>query len=91
MKSLRINWTNFFNEIDRVLPEGIIFNEIANVDYKVLVSGVATTREALLEFKSNLEKSECFSTVNVPISNIVVKKNVDFQVDFVINKECLNE
>jgi len=63
--------------------------KIETSDYSVLLTGKAKSRDDLITFKENLEKEECFSNVNLPLSNLVAQKDVEFQIDFSIKKECL--
>jgi hypothetical protein len=50
---------------------------------------MANNRDNLIQFKDNLEKESCFSEINLPLSNLVEKENVEFQIDFNIKKDCL--
>ncbi len=85
----QIYWSKFFEKLNsQVVPEAEITN-ILTQDYSVLLAGRAQNRDKTLEFKENLAKEECFLDVNLPLSNLVTKENVDFQIDFNINPECL--
>lgn len=84
-------WSNIFNKLDNSIPEGIIITDFSTKDYLILLTGKARDRNILLGFKNNLESAECFSSVNVPLSNLVVKENIEFQIDFSVNKECLKK
>ncbi|MEI8344136.1 MAG: PilN domain-containing protein [Candidatus Moraniibacteriota bacterium] len=84
-----LRWANVFSHLGQAIPSGIAINNFANKNYVVSLAGKALTRNKLLEFKGNLEKDACFGGVNVPLSDLVVKENVDFQLDFNVTQECL--
>lgn len=83
-------WTNFLTELSLIMPEGIFLSDLSSKNYQVFLAGKARSRENLLNFKANLEQSTCFSNINIPLSNLVVKQDVDFQMDIEVKKECLN-
>jgi Tfp pilus assembly protein PilN len=84
-----LHWFNLFQQLSSTVPEGIYISGLSTKDYSIFLVGKAKTRDNLLNFKSKLEENECFQNINVPISNLVVENNVDFQIDFVIKNECL--
>lgn len=53
------------------------------------LSGIAKTRDKLLEFQDNLEKSDFFEAVESPLSNLTSKENIEFQLKFKIKGEFL--
>jgi Tfp pilus assembly protein PilN len=87
----QLKWSNLFKELSAVMPSGVYINDLATKDYAVFLSGEAKSRDDLLDFKNKLENSVCFQEVNVPLSNLVVKDNVVFQLDLKIKKECLKK
>lgn len=84
-----LHWTTVFEKLNSMLPNGVVISDFSTKNYKILLLGVSKNREVLLNFKSELEKDACFENINVPLSNLVVKENIDFQMDFSIKKECL--
>lgn len=46
--------------------------------YKLTISGIADNRESLLTFKRNLDNTEKFLSVDLPISNFAKDVNIDF-------------
>ena len=91
IQASHLHWENFFQQFSEVTPDGISMSSLATKDFKVFLAGKAKTRENLLQFKSKLESSQCFSDVNVPLSNLVVRDDVDFQIDFAITEDCLKK
>ena|SRR6185295_9724789 len=47
------------------------------------VGGISATREGLVAFVKNLQKTNMFKTVNLPVSNLAKDKNIDFSLDLV--------
>jgi Tfp pilus assembly protein PilN len=86
-----LHWAGIFTKLSNTMPEGISITDFSTKDYKVFLIGRARNRETLLNFKGTLEADECFAGVNVPLSNLVVKEDVDFQIDFSINSDCLKK
>lgn len=89
IQSGHLYWQKLFRELSNTTPDGIYVSDLSTKDFSVFLVGKARTREDLLGFKEKLESAECFETVNVPLSNLVVKDNVDFQIDLKIKEDCL--
>ena len=86
-----IKWRNVLQELARITPSGITISDFSTKDYQVFLVGKAQTRDDLLGFKSQLESSACFQSVDVPLSDMVEKDDVDFQLDFVVTQDCLKK
>lgn len=84
-------WAQVFNKLGNAVPEGVSISNFSTKDFNVFLVGKAKSRDVLLNFKSKLEADACFANINVPLSNLVVKDNIDFQLDFSINKDCLKK
>jgi Tfp pilus assembly protein PilN len=84
-------WYRALSQISDVVPEGVYVNTFVTKDFKVSLSGKAKTREDLISFQDRIKSNECLKNLNVPLSNLVNKNNVDFQIDFEIQKNCLKE
>ena len=39
--------------------------------------------------KDNFSQEGCFTDINLPLSNLVSKDNIDFQIQFNIKEECV--
>lgn len=85
------HWLNVLERLAEITPDGVYLNSISSKNYQVFLLGKAKTREDLLKFKDNLEGADCFQNINVPLSNLVVKEDIDFQMDLQVNKECLRK
>lgn len=83
------HWTSLFSMLEDLVPKGVVIIELLTKDYMVSISGQAETRDQFLEFEAALKGAECVSDVRVPISNLFSQKEIDFQIDFKMKRECL--
>ena len=86
---LHFHWSALFRLLDDLTPKGVVIIELLTKDYTISISGQAETRDQFLAFESALKEADCVSDVRVPISNLFSQKEIDFQIDFKIKKECL--
>lgn len=86
-----LHWAATFGKLSEVMPEGVSIVDFSTKDFKIFLTGKAKSRDALLSFKGKLDDDECFADVNVPLSNLVVRDNIDFQMDLSINQDCLKK
>lgn len=86
-----LHWLKVLQDISNLTPDGIYFTDLTTKNYQIFLLGKARTRDDLLKFKGNLEGSSCFQSIDVPLSNLVVKNDVDFQMNFTVAKECLKK
>jgi hypothetical protein len=64
---------------------------MATKNYRVLLAGTSKTRDDLIYMKDNFSKENCFTDVSLPLSSLVSKDNVDFQIEFNIKEECIKK
>lgn len=88
-QKFHFHWTSLFYLLDELTPKGVVIIELLTKDYTISISGQAETRDQFLEFESALKSADCVSDVRVPISNLFSQKEIDFQIDFKMKKECL--
>jgi len=91
IQSGHLHWTNIFQQLSEATPDSIQISNLSTKNYTIFLVGKAKMRDDLLNFKNKLEESSCFQNIDVPLSNLVVEDNVDFQIDLTINKDCLKE
>jgi Tfp pilus assembly protein PilN len=84
-----INWIGVLNKIAEILPTNIVLSSIKSAGYTVTVVGEAENRDALVQMKQGFEGDSCFSNINVPLNDIVLKNNIDFELKFDVDKNCL--
>lgn len=85
------NWYGVIKSLSEIVPNDVYLSGFSTKDYQVFLSGKARGREALVVFQDKLNESGCFENINVPLSNLVSKNDIDFQMDFNVKKECLIE
>lgn len=85
----QLKWDNLFLKLNENFPESIELKSITTENYAILLSGVAQKRDELIAFRDKLEKEGCFSEVDLPLSNLVMKENIDFRINFNIESDCL--
>lgn len=83
------HWSVLPALLQKLTPKGVVLIELLTKDYTVSISGQAATREQFLEFEAALKGDECVSDVRVPISNLFSQKEIDFQINFNLKKDCL--
>jgi hypothetical protein len=89
IQSGQLYWSKFLNKFNDKVVSGIKINSLTTQNYKISLAGEADTRDNLLALKSAIEKDECFEAINLPLSNLVSKEDMIFQMDFQIKQECL--
>lgn len=68
------------SEINSIVPDGIVLTHFAvSEEGELSLNGLAYTRDALLQLKEGLEKSELLEDIVSPISNFVVETDVKFE------------
>jgi Tfp pilus assembly protein PilN len=85
----QIHWSNLFLKLDSILTPEIIVQNFSNKDWVIFLTGKSKTREALVNLREKLEKEACFAEVKFPLSNLVAKENVDFQLEFKVQEKCV--
>jgi Tfp pilus assembly protein PilN len=85
----RSDWTGFLFRLDRLIPPHILLTSLSTKQYQVFLSGTADTRDDFLALETSLKVDACLSDFNVPVSNLFLEKNVEFQFDFTVKNTCL--
>lgn len=91
MVSAPILSSTVIEQIRSTAPTSIIFetfvvNSTGDHIDAVQISGVAPTREALAELKSDLEASSMFEKAEVPIADLVRDNNLPFTITVTLEK-----
>lgn len=73
-------WSRLINRLPMLATYGIVLNNISANDINVSIAGQAATRDALLQFKTVLEKSNLFTEVKVPFNYLEQKDNIPFSL-----------
>lgn len=85
----QLYWSRLLDRLSGIIFPGIALDSITTNDYQISISGVSDNRENLVLLKEKLEGEECFSNVDLPLSDLVDKNNVNFQITFNIGPDCL--
>jgi Tfp pilus assembly protein PilN len=85
------HWINVIEEINTIIPSNVSISNISTKEFQIILVGKANNRDDLLSFQAGLQKSECFKDINLPLSGMVQKNNVDFQIDFTVKDQCLTK
>lgn len=85
----QMNSTSLFEKISETLPPGIYLTDFSwqKEDFKISLSGKAKNREALFEFKNNLENQKDFKEINLPLESWRKPRDIDFRATFQIKNE----
>lgn len=89
IKKDQFYWSRMLIGISESIISGVSINELASKNYSVFLSGRADSRDNLIKFKEKLENNQCFTDIKLPLSNLVSKENIDFQLDLKMKKDCL--
>lgn len=75
----------FVLEFSQIIPKEVKTTsfQVNTEDSSVKIKGLAKTRNALLKFKKNLEASDKFTDVKVPLSNLLEKEDIEFEISCV--------
>jgi|APFre7841882654_1041346.scaffolds.fasta_scaffold03004_3 Tfp pilus assembly protein PilN len=91
----QFNFSDIVRKISDMLPPEIYLTNIflnSQTDQggeKILtcnLSGFSPSRDALLQFRNNLEKEEIFKGIYFPQSNWILPENISFSASFEINQ-----
>lgn len=86
-----LHWFSVIKSLAEIVPSGIYLSDLSTSDYKIFLVGKAREREILIAFQDKMNGFSCFENINVPLSNLVEKSDIDFQMDFDVKKDCLIE
>lgn len=89
MERSHLYWSELFLRLEQLLPEGVFLRSVGTKDYRVSLSGQASDRDTLLLFRDRLSEQDCFSDIQMPLSNLFVQERVDFQMDFTVKETCI--
>ncbi len=86
----QLYWSKMFTQLSAIIFPGITIDDLSTENFKVTIQGKADTRDELIVFKNKLDKNNCFSDVNLPLSNLVNRSNINFKISFQTKKSCLS-
>jgi len=76
------NWTDLLIKLSKLTPEDVTILEFnGQIKAKQFnLHGFAKTRDSYLKFRSNLEASDNFSDLDFPLSDILKKEEITFEI-----------
>jgi len=82
IEATKYDWLNFMQKISQAAPANISLNKITAklTDHQFEITGFADTRDGFIAFKNNLVNTNIFYNLNSPISEILIKDNIDFDL-----------
>jgi hypothetical protein len=77
-----IYWSYLLEKINNLVNNGVSITKLQNIKEKNIfyLKGQADTRDSLLAFKKDLEKSLMFKNVELPIQSLLSKTNINFEI-----------
>lgn len=91
VQALAVPASTLLSDVVGRTPGGII---VTGLDFEtrtnaLRIAGVAETREKLLAYEASLRSSPYVKTLESPISNLLKKRDVNFQFQAVLNSDAL--
>ncbi len=86
-----LEWANLFVRFDGLVPDDVTLTRLVTKDYTISLSGVAKTRDGLLLFEQRVKADDCFTGIDLPVSNLFSQENIDFQLNFSVKDACVKE
>ncbi len=85
----QLYWSRLLKRLSELVFSGIKLNSLTTRNYKIVLRGVASNREKLIAFKKRLESESELMNINLPLSDLVDKNNIEFQISFNVQKDYL--
>ncbi|OGM09485.1 hypothetical protein A2159_00970 [Candidatus Woesebacteria bacterium RBG_13_34_9] len=84
VKAVSVFPQTVLNEIGNSKPAGIEIKtyEIDLDSGDIVLTGISANRTSLLEFRKNIENSNLFSEVSIPVSSYEKEQDLEFQITF---------
>lgn len=89
IQDANVFWSQILIRMGNDFSDRVSLSELSTKGLKINILGKAVSRDDLLKLKESLEADECFSEISLPLSDLVDKENVDFQMDFSIKDDCI--
>jgi len=82
-----IDLSKKIEELYNIKNTGIILSgiDIEKSTERIIIQGNAVSRQNLLDYQKNLEASGLVKNLNIPISMLTAKENIDFEIQGQIN------
>jgi Tfp pilus assembly protein PilN len=90
IQKLNVNWVPALNKLAQLLPQEVTLNSLNGNGYSLTLKGIAKNRDILIKMKEDIQKDQCFKNVDIPLNNIVLREDIDFELTLNIDRKCLN-
>lgn len=90
IKNFNIDWVIVFNKLTRLLPQETVLTSISGSGLDLVIKGNAKNRDILIKMKENIESDSCFQKVDIPLRDIVLRENIEFEMNLGVNIKCFN-
>lgn len=96
IKTLSVNhyyWSKALADLGNILPADaqVDLLTLNRASGQIDIQGTAGTRESVLQFWSELHKSQYFKDINFPLSNLDQAVNAPFTFKFFVNTETIKQ
>jgi len=89
IQNSHLDWLMVFYKISNKIPDNVYISDLVTVDYQISLAGKAKAREDFLKMQDDIKSDSCFLNVDAPLSSLVSKEDVEFQINFEVKKDCL--
>jgi len=83
------DWLVVFSKLSEIIDEDIVLESINGNGFLVTIKGVAKDRDSLIRVKKSFEEDSCFKDINIPLNDIVLKNDIDFELKFNVDEKCI--
>ncbi len=84
-------WSKMLIRLSELVSSGIKLNSLTTNNYNIVLKGIADNRDDLITFKKQLLNEPELTNVDLPLSNLVDKNNIEFQISFNVKKNYLKK
>ena len=88
-----VSWVDFMAALATITPDGVAVTNIylthSATEDRMVITGLAQKRDDLLVFKANLEQSDLFSEIVMPLENLLTREKIKFDIKARINFDTL--
>lgn len=84
--------TPIITAVNEAVPSGVTLTSysmarVETVVEELIVVGIADTRDALIAFERSLEEQEAFTSVDVPIADLVKERDLPFRISIMLRTQ----
>ena len=91
VSALNPTWSKVLEEFVKLVPSGVevqTFNASSS-DGQIQISGISSTRDAVLRLRANILYDPMFTNINLPLENLQQAANLNYHYDFFVKSNLL--